>query len=153
MQVKTSIHINASKAKIWPLLFGSKMDDKHPCRTLMGLPKPVECKLEDNQGGVGANRLCVSDKGIIKQNILEWKPEELLAFEMKETDIYFGPCVESIIENFQLTTAPKGGTILTRTTVFKLSKNKLLLTPTLAIGLKSIHNYVFKNWKKLSEEN
>lgn len=151
MKLATSQKIKTTKEELWPLLFNSKMDGNKPCRFLMGLPKPMECKLGDKEGGVGKTRLCVSDKGIIKQNILEWYPNEKLVFEMKETDIYFGPCVESILESFTISTINSEWVKITRETEIHFKKHSYFLIFPMYIGLKSIHKYVFKNWKNLAE--
>jgi hypothetical protein len=149
MKIKTTYTYNTVPEHLWPLLFGSKMDKDKPCRFLFGLPKPMECKLENGKGGVGASRQCISDKGTIQQRILEWKPNEKLSFEMAETDIYFGPCIDSIIESFELKSINSTTTSITRTTEFKIKYNQVYLVPPMYIGLKSIHNYVFKNWDRL----
>ncbi|GAA4345374.1 SRPBCC family protein [Flaviaesturariibacter amylovorans] len=153
MTISTTQTYPAPAAALWPLLFGSRMDRRHPCRLLCGLPKPVECRLAEAEGGVGKTRECVSDKGVIRQEITAWVPNELLAFELKETNLYFGPCVNSIRERFELKALPGGGTSITRTTDFRIRRPfRLLLALPMAIGLKNIHWYVFRNWKQLSEE-
>lgn len=151
MRIITSYRIKTTPEKLWPLLFGSKMDSKKPCYFLMGLPKPIECKIEGNIGGVGQKRQCVSDKGTIQQTILEWVPNKKLVFEMAETNIYFGPCVECIKESFVINPLDEKLVLITRETHFSLSRNKFILSIPMWIGLKSIHRYVFKNWKRLSE--
>lgn len=150
MKLSTTHLYKTTPEQLWPLLFGSKMDENKPCRFLFGLPKPMECKLEDGTGGVGASRQCISDKGTIQQRILEWKPNEKLSFEMAETNLYFGPCVDSILERFELNKIDSETTTITRTTEFKMKKNRIHLILPMYIGLKSIHKYVFKNWDRLS---
>lgn len=127
------------------------MDEKQPCSFLFGLPKPIECRLPSGDGGVGQTRECVSDKGVLVQEILVWEPNKRLQFRLKETDVYFGPCVESIVENFDITVLNDHRTFIKRTTEFRLVKgwNKAAALP-MWIGLKAIHRYVFKNWKRLS---
>jgi hypothetical protein len=151
MVVQTTYSFNATVDKLWPLLFNSKMDDNQPCILLCGLPKPVECRLPDNQGGVGSKRECVSDRGTIQQRITEWEPGQKLSFELERTDLYFGPCVKSIEEQFELRNDKQGGCKITRTTTFKA---KGLLAPFISlpmfIGLKAIHRYVFGNWRRLA---
>lgn len=153
MKLSTSQQFAASPEVLWPLLFNSKMDNRQPCYFLCGLPKPVECRLPQGQGGVGQIRECVSDKGVIVQEILAWEPANRLQFRLRETDIYFGPCVESIVENFQIRAVEEGQAVITRTTEFRLKKgwNGLAALP-MWTGLKAIHRYVFKNWKRLAAE-
>lgn len=152
MELSTTKKFKGKPEQLWPLLFNSKMDHKKPCIFLCGLPKPVECRLEDKQkgGGVGNFRECVSDKGIIKQTILEWEPNKKLKFELLETDIYFGPCVDSIVETFEIKIVNDNLTAITRNTNFKLKSNiKLIVSIPMFIGLKTIHHYVFKNWERI----
>lgn len=151
MVVKTAYNYKVSAADLWPLLFNSKMDDQQPCYLLCGLPKPLECRLPDSQGGVGNTRECVSDKGTIQQRITAWNPGRKLAFEMAQTDIYFGPCVKSIVEQFELTDNSDGGCRIVRTTTFRV-KGPLAAVAAIPmfVGLKAIHRYVFSNWKRLS---
>lgn len=151
MVVKTAYNYNAIAAELWPLLFNSKMDDKQPCFLLCGLPKPLECRLPDSEGGVGNTRECVSDKGTIQQRITEWIPEHKLSFELEKTDLYFGTCVESIVEQFELADNNQGGCRIVRTTTFSI-KGPLgsIAAVPMYIGLKAIHRYVFRNWKQLS---
>lgn len=151
MKLQTSCTFSASPAQLWPLLFHSKMDDRKPCHFLFGLPKPVECRLAEGSGGVGATRECISDKGLIRQTILEWVPEQRLQFEMRETSIYFGPCVDTIIETFVLEPLGHDTTMITRTTRFTLKpRARLWASIPMWIGLKSIHRYVFRNWLELT---
>ena len=111
----------------------------------------MECRLADGSGGVGATRECVSDKGLIQQTILEWVPEQRLQFEMRETSIYFGPCVDAIIETFVLEPVGDETTKITRTTRFPLKPPaRLWASIPMWIGLKSIHRYVFRNWRELA---
>ena len=119
---------------------------------LCGLPKPVECRLPDHEGGVGSTRECISDKGTIQQRITEWEPGYKLSFQLEKTDLYFGPCVESIVEQFELAETDQGGCQVTRTTTFKTrGPFAPIVSVPVFIGLKSIHRYVFRNWKRLSE--
>jgi hypothetical protein len=71
---------------------------------------------------------------------------------MADTDIYFGPCVESIVESFELIKTSSNRTSITRTTDFKLKSNQFLLSIPMYIGLKNIHWYVFKNWNRIIKE-
>lgn len=151
MVIQTTYTYKVNSTKLWPLLFNSKMDDKQPCYLLCGLPKPVECRLPDRQGGVGSTRECVSDKGTITQRITEWEPGHKLSFKLEKTDLYFGPCVESIIEQFELSDNSHGGCQITRTTSFKAKGTFApFVSIPMLIGLKAIHRYVFRNWRRLS---
>lgn len=151
MRLRTTRLFHAKPEDLWPLLFSSKMDDKKPCYFLCGLPKPLECGLKDGEGGVGKTRECVSDKGVMKQTILVWEPDKKLVFELSETDIYFGPCVKSIVESFELKPVGNEQTTITRETNFEVvSVAKYFIAVPMLIGLKSIHRYIFRNWRRIS---
>ena len=151
MKLRTTHLFNATPDMLWPLMFNSKMDDKRPSFFLCGLPKPLECRLTEQDGGVGKTRECISDKGIITQEILEWEPNKRLKFRLKETTIYFGQYVKSIVENFEINSVDKHTSTITRTTEFKASTRlKYIMYVPMFIGLKAIHRYVFRNWQKLS---
>lgn len=151
MRLRTKRLFHTTPEDFWPLLFGSEMDSKKPCYFLCGLPKPLECRLRDKEGGVGKIRECVSDKGVIKQTILVWEPNKKLVFELSETDIYFGPCIKSIVESFELEPVGDKQTMIVRETKFEVvSSLKYCIAFPMFIGLKSIHRYVFKNWHRIS---
>jgi hypothetical protein len=153
MTLTTTYSFDAKPEQLWPLLFNSKMDKKHPCYFLCGLPKPVECRLAEGKGGVGQTRECVSDKGIIKQEITDWQPNKLLAFQMKESNIYFSPCVKSIKDRFELQETEEGKTTITRRTDFEIGlPARPFVSIPMLIGLKSIHLYVFRNWKRIASK-
>ena len=153
MKLTTTYKFNAQPEELWPLLFNSKMDEKHPCFFLCGLPKPVECRLADGEGGVGKTRECVSDKGVIIQRIVAWQPNHLLEFHLQETNLYFGPCVNNIKERFELKKINSTQTVITRKTEFHVTSFiKLFISIPIAVGLKSIHHYVFRNWKRIAKE-
>jgi hypothetical protein len=77
---------------VWPLLCNSKMTESAPLLFKFCIPKPVECRLKTGVGAVGSERQCVSNLGIINQRITCWEENRRLAFEMKDTDLYFGMC-------------------------------------------------------------
>jgi hypothetical protein len=145
MKIKTSAIIPKSPEQLWPLLTHSQMTASG-C-FCPGIPRPVACELPSQQGGVGAERRCVSDMGTIHQTITVWEPPTLLQFRMNSTDQYWGPCVNSIEENFELK-AIDNGTRITRTTQISAKRPLSFFKEALfCIGLKRVHFYVFKNWR------
>jgi hypothetical protein len=150
MKVKTTHIINKSPEHLWPLLCNSKMTNSAPVIFIYCVPKPKECKLKSGEGGVGNERQCISNKGIINQEITVWNVNKELRFEMKDTDMYFGECVTVIKEQFTLEDLSNNKTRITRTTDFTVNgwfqTGKSLL---IWIGLKNVHRYVFKNWDSI----
>jgi len=149
MRVRTSILINKPPAEVWPLLCSSRMDSRVPWLFRLGIPKPVECRLPDGAGGVGARRQCISDRGVIHQRITHWEEQRLLRFEMEETTLYFRPCVTAILEELTLEPVEYGRTRLTRTTDVTVSGAvSFVKALVLSMGIKCVHRYVFKNWAR-----
>ena len=151
MIVRT-VHVSAkTRDEFWPLLCNARMDGAPSCWFRAGVPRPVQCRLPDQVGGVGARRECISDKGVIHQVILVWDPPHILSFRMEETTLYFRPCVPEIIDTFELTPIPTGGTRVIRTTQFAVTgRCRWAKTLAVSLGLKRVHRYVFRNWDQAS---
>lgn len=150
MKIRTSTRIPAAPESLWPLLTGSQMTA--PGCFCLGIPRPVACELPDAAGRVGAERRCISDRGTVTQTITDWQPPERLQFHMASTDHAWGRCVEALEEDFTLV-AEAGGTRITRTTrIAARGRFKPLKETLFCIGLKRVHWYVFKNWRRQSDE-
>lgn len=149
MRVQTSILLDKPPAEVWPLLCSSRMDPRIPCLFRLGIPKPVECRLPDGAGGVGARRQCVSDRGVVHQRITHWEEERVLRFQMEDTTLYFRPCVTAIVEEFTLEPLDSGRTRLTRTTDITVSGvGSFAKELVMCAGTKFVHRYVFRNWAR-----
>ena len=119
----------------------------------LGLPQPKACELANGEGGVGLERRCTSDRGVVIQRITEWSPPTKLTFEMVNTDHTWSSSVDSLKEEFVL--MDKGGqTVVTRRTTIK-AKGFLSLIKEIGFyaGLKRVHLYVFKNWRATAEQS
>lgn len=149
MKIRTSTTIKASRERLWPLLTNSEMNA--PGSFCLGVPRPVECRLPDGEGAVGASRHCVSDRGVVNQEITCWLPPDQLQFKMIDTDHDWSPCVESITEQFDLEDV-NNGTRITRTTTLRAKGYfRLLKEFGFYFGLKRVHYFVFKNWRRSAE--
>ncbi len=125
------------------------MDESITLQFRFCIPKPVECRLKSGAGGIGDERQCVSNLGVINQRITVWNENRRLEFEMKDTDMYFGRCVTGIKERFDLEKVGERETEISRTTEFQV-KGRLgwLKSALIWIGLKNVHRYVFGNWAR-----
>lgn len=151
MRIRTTQIMKTTPELLWPLLTNSRMDV--PGCFCLGLPRPVACELPKSSGGVGAERRCISDRGTVVQRITTWIPCRQLQFQMVTTDHNWGPCVESLEEDFQLEKCAQG-TRITRTTNIRASGIfKVFKEIGFCIGLKRVHLYVFRNWRTESEGN
>jgi hypothetical protein len=149
MRVRTSVVIGKPAATLWPLLCDSRMDPRMPCFFRLGIPKPVECRLPDGEGRAGARRECVSQRAVVHQRITAWEPARRLQFHMEDTNLHFRPCVSALREEFLLEPLDSERTRLTRTTDLTttgaLPWAKAMI---MAVGLKCVHRYVFRNWAR-----
>ncbi|MBK1789910.1 SRPBCC family protein [Persicirhabdus sediminis] len=150
MKIRTSRFINTSSERLWPLLTNSRMDV--PGWFCLGVPQPKSCELPNTNGEVGAERRCISDRGTVIQKITEWDPPVRLRFKMLTTDHTWGPCVESLEEDFHLEVHGSGTRITRTTTITASGIFPWLKELGFYSGLKRVHLYVFHNWKKHSEE-
>lgn len=151
MKIQTSMVISATPESIWPLLTNSSMEV--PGCFCLGLPRPVSCELPDRVGGVGAERRCVSDRGVVIQRITRWEAPHRLQFEMVSTDHCWRLQVDSIREDF-LIEPVTGGTRITRTTTIIATKPfQRIKEWGFYLGLKRVHLYVFKNWRAQAGQN
>lgn len=112
------------------------MDTRIPCAFRLGIPKPVECRLPEGERGIGRERQCVSNRGI---------------FKMEDTNLYFRPCVTAIEESFELQALDGKRTRVVRaTTLTVVGIGKSLKATIMLAGLKCVHRYVFRNWRRLA---
>jgi uncharacterized protein YndB with AHSA1/START domain len=149
MKIQTTALINAAPERLWPLLTNSQMDA--PGCFCLGVPKPVACELPESQGHVGAQRRCISDRGTVTQEITQWDPPSRLNFRMIATDHQWGRCVESIEEQFVLEGVGKGTRITRTTRLTAKGPFRLLKESLFYLGLKRVHFFVFKNWRRHAE--
>ncbi len=149
MLVRTRQKFHPPAAAVWPLLCDSQMDSSRPLWFRLGLPQPVQCRLPEGLGGIGRERECVSDQGTVHQQILGWDPPVRLSFRMVRTDLPPLRPVEELVDTFDLE-GGAGGTWVVRTTHVRFRASVTLWRRALLfLGLKRIHRYVFRNWRRL----
>jgi hypothetical protein len=152
MLVRTRQRFPTRPDRVWPLLLDARMDGTGSPLFRLGVPEPVLCRLPDPRGGVGAERECVSDRGVVHQRIVRWEPGRRLEFRMEASEVASMRSIQGMADRFDLV-ADGSGTLVTRTTQVELQgpwacpRNLLVL-----LGLKGVHRYVFRNWLRLSEQ-
>jgi Polyketide cyclase / dehydrase and lipid transport len=148
--VRTTQSFPCRPGAVWPLLCNSRMDGRSTLLFRLGVPQPVQCSVPDGQGGIGSERECTSDQGVVRQRILEWDPERRLSFRMERTDMEFQKFVREIGDTFELVPSHRGTEVTRTTTVRTTGGLHPLRTMGLRIGLKHVHRYVFRNWQRLA---
>lgn len=149
MIIRTSVFVSTTAEQFWPLLTNSTM--QVPGWFCLGLPRPVSCELPSTTGGVGAERRCISDRGIVVQKITHWAPPHQLQFEMVSTNHSWSEHVLSIREDFSIQPQQKGIKVIRTTTILATNPFKAIKELGFYLGLKRVHCYVFKNWRTLAE--
>lgn len=150
MIVRTRQTLTHPASAVWPLLCESQMDGTPPgFGSRLGLPRPVRCHLPDGHGGVGSERECVSDRGRVRQRILEWDPPKRLSFRMEQTDLSQLRPVDRLIDTFDLEESSAGTRVVRTTHVGFRAPVAPWTRALLFLGLRRVHRYVFRNWTRL----
>lgn len=150
LTVRTRVLIPASPRALWSLLCNSRMDGTSKLLFKLGVPQPLQCRVTDDHAGVGSERECISDQGVVHQRILEWIPERRLSFRMERTDMEFGRFVREIVDTFDLLPTSSGVEVTRVTKVSTTGRAQLFRRIPLYLGLKQVHRYVFQNWLRLA---
>ena len=150
MSVRTRRAFLRPASSVWPLLCNSRMDSSANPLFRLGVPHPVECRLPNGHGGVGSERECLSDQGVVHQRILAWSPEKHLSFRMEQTDLSFRRFVGDMVDTFDLVPTSTGVTVSRTTKVWVKGRLSFLKKWLLFLGVKQVHSYVFRNWQRLA---
>jgi len=150
MVIRTQQSFSSSASTVWSLICNSRMADESPLLFKLGIPQPVECRVPDGHGGVGSDRECVSDQGVVHQRILEWAPEKRLSFRMEWTNMRFQRYVSEILDTFDLVATNEGVGVTRTTQVWAKGRFQFLKRFVLFLCLKQVHRYVFRNWRRLA---
>jgi len=148
--VQTQRTIPGSPHTVWPLLCASTMDRTSSVLFRLGVPQPIECRLPDGEGGVGRERECVSDQGVVHQRILVWVPGERLTFRMERSEIGAAKSVTGIEDSFELRPTGSGVTVIRTTKATVVGPFRSVKGIALYLALKKVHRYVFQNWARLA---
>jgi hypothetical protein len=149
--VRTRHSFAAPASTVWSLMCNSRMDDSASLLFRLGVPQPVQCRVTDAHPGVGSERECVSDQGVVYQRILDWTPEQRMSFRMERTDLPFQRHVRDLADTFDLDATNRGVDVTRTTRVSTQGRLQVLSRISLYFGLKKVHRYVFRNWERLAQ--
>jgi hypothetical protein len=151
MVVRTGQSFASPASTVWSLLCNSTMDVTTTLLFKLGVPHPVQCRVPDGHGGVGSERECVSDQGIVHQRILEWVPQQRLTIRVERTDLRIEKYVREMVETFDIVPTTAGVRVTRTTHVWTRGRFHLLKKLVLFFSLKQVHRYVFRNWRRLAD--
>ncbi len=139
--------MNVPVEALWALLCDSRMTVPHRSPLFrLGLPRPVECRLPDGDGGVGQQRECRAEGGSVLQEITVWEPPVRLEFRMVRTNLVHRWFFDTIVEEFRLAPVDASTTRVTRTTLGRIKPRFYLMCPLFKLGLRQVHRFVYRNW-------
>jgi len=151
MKIKSSWLFDNLPEDIYPNFFQSTMDDSYPLAFRFGIPKPLSCKVIEGEPKVGSTRQCTTDKGYIRQNIVELKHNRKLVYQMKESNVWCKSWVRFLQDSFILEPVNNHQTKVIRITEFHGARHlPVLSTLALWFSLRQAHKYASKNWRRLS---
>lgn len=130
------------------------MDDSYPLAFRLGIPKPMSCKVLEGEPKPGNTRQCTTDKGYIRQNIVELVANTKLVYQMKDSNVWCKNWVSFLQDSFLLEATDNASTRVKRITEFRgVTHIPILSTIALWFSLKQAHRYAAKNWRRLSTES
>ena len=153
MKIQSSWIFECSPEDIYPHFFFAQMDETYPIAFRLGIPKPLSCKVLEGVPKVGHTRQCTTDRGYIRQEIMELEQDRKLVYQMRDTNVWCRKWVSYLQDTFLLDRMGDGKTRVQRTTEFNgVASIPLLSTIALWFSLRQAHRYAAKNWRRLSAE-
>lgn len=153
MKIESSWEFDCLPEDIFPHFFHATMDDSTPLAFRLGIPKPLSCKVLEREPQVGGTRQCTTDRGYIRQTIIELEEQRKLVYQMKESNVWCQGWVSFLQDSFILEAIAGDKTSVRRITEFRGVNNiPLLSTLALWFSLKQAHKYASRNWRRLSTE-
>ncbi len=153
MKIRSSWIFDCRPEDIYPHFFCANMDDTYPIAFRLGIPKPLSCKVLEGEPKVGNTRQCTTDKGYIRQEIVELERNAKLVYQMRETNVWCRNWVSFLQDTFLLELIGEEKTQVRRITEFRgVASIPLLSTIALWFSLRQAHRYAAKNWRRLSSD-
>ncbi|RZV37777.1 MAG: hypothetical protein EX272_04600 [Chromatiales bacterium] len=153
MKIQSSWVFDCAPGDIYPHFFSAHMDDSYPIAFRLGIPKPLSCKVLEGEPKVGNTRQCTTDRGYIRQEIVELVADRKLVYEMRDTNVWCRKWVSFLQDTFLLEPIDGDRTRVSRVTEFS-GVRSIPVVSTLALwfSLRQAHRYAAKNWRRLSTE-
>ena len=151
MKIESSWIFDCGPEDIFPHFFFARMDDTYPLAFRLGIPKPLSCKVLEGTPLVGNTRQCTTDRGYIRQEIIELVQDRKLVYQMRDTNVWCRNWVTFLQDSFMLEPMSDGRTRVRRITEFRGAKSiPVVSTLALWFSLRQAHRYAAKNWRRLS---
>jgi hypothetical protein len=153
VKIQSSWIFDCGPEDIFPHFFFASMDESYPLAFRLGIPKPLSCKVLEGVPKVGNTRQCTTDKGYIRQEIIELIQDRKLVYEMRETNVWCRNWVSFLQDTFLLEPIDENRTRVRRITKFSgVTSIPGLSTLALWFSLMQAHRYAAKNWRRLATD-
>ena len=149
--VETSITIFARPTEVWRYLCDARLPLTAPCCFKIGVPKPEACRLVGDMSGVGAQRQCQTDRGVINQTITEWEAPRRLSFAVNSDSIGLGRHIRNMDDTFSIEETVGRVRLIRRTRFSTQGPFSLPKSWLFRAAVKHVHRYVMRNFKALAE--
>jgi hypothetical protein len=139
--------VDASPEVVWDQLKSvDKITGTKGLLMTIGLPVPVSCVMEGE--GVGAKRTCYFESGSIEEKVTEWRPPNLMKFDIVASDVPGRPWLTFKDASYEVTTQ-NGQTVITRsTTIVSRLSPAVYWRPLEKIGVETEHEYLFEELRR-----
>lgn len=153
MKIRSSWIFECTPEDIYPHFFVAQMDETYPIAFRLGIPKPLSCKVLEGVPKIGNTRQCTTDRGFIRQEIVELEQDSKLVYQMRDTNVWCRKWVSFLQDTFLLESIDDSRTRVQRITEFSgVASIPVLSTLALWFSLRQAHRYAAKNWRRLSTE-
>jgi len=145
--VANQLIVDASPEVVWNQLKSvDKITGSKGFLMTIGLPVPVSCVMEGE--GVGAKRTCYFETGSIEERVTEWRPPNLMKFDIVASDVPGRPWLTFKDAGYEIT-SQNGRTVVTRsTTIVSRLSPSWYWRPLEKIGVETEHEYLFEELKR-----
>jgi hypothetical protein len=153
MQVNSEWIFDCEPEHIWPHFLRAIMDDHRPLLFRIGIPKPVSCRIIDNEIAIGGTRQCTTERGTSDQRILEFSENRRLRYRMVSSSMPLSHWIADLEDTFTLTPLAYGRTRVGRFTCFTAAGPLAFVKEIgISVFLRQTHTYAARNWRRLSYE-
>jgi hypothetical protein len=146
----TTVEVAAKPEDVWPQLVRMhSMNGDQPFLLQIGLPVPNHCTLEGD--GVGAQRTCHFDQGVINQEVTEWQKFERMTVKTTESTLPGRHWLTFKDSSYELTQTPTGTRVERLTSICSRLYPRWYWRPFEAWGVESEHEFVLTSLKRAVE--